>query len=61
MIQNIIKKALKSEKGMATSEYAVGTVGACTAGGVLYKIATSDWFQRGLQDVFERGISLLPF
>ena len=61
MIQNTIKKERNSEAGMATSEYAVGTVGACGVGGILYKIATSDWFQSGLQDVFARGLALLPF
>ena len=29
MIQNVIKKVRNSEAGMATSEYAGGTVGAC--------------------------------
>lgn len=61
MVQNIIKKARNNEKGMATSEYAIGTVGACTAGGVLYKIVSSDWFQETVQTVFDRGISFLPF
>lgn len=61
MVQNIIKKISNKEKGMATSEYAVGTVGACTVGGAIYTVASSDWFQEAVQTIFERGLSLLPF
>ena len=32
----------RSDHGMTTAEYAVGTVAACGFGGVLYKVVTSD-------------------
>lgn len=50
-----------AEQGMSTSEYAVGTLGACTIGGVLVKIGQSDWFGDLLQDVISKIPSLLPF
>lgn len=58
---NISARRLRKERGMATAEYAVGTVGACTVGGVLYQLATSDWFNGMMQDVFSKITSILPF
>ena len=49
------------ERGMTTAEYAVGTLGACTVGGVLVKIGQSDWFGELVRDVFEKIPDLLPF
>ncbi|MFO6452073.1 MULTISPECIES: DUF4244 domain-containing protein [unclassified Aeromicrobium] len=49
------------ELGMSTSEYAVGTLGACTIGGVLVKIGQSDWFGDLVRDVLGRIPDLLPF
>ncbi|GAA2083098.1 DUF4244 domain-containing protein [Aeromicrobium tamlense] len=49
------------ELGMSTSEYAVGTLGACTIGGVLVKIGQSDWFGGLVRDVLGRIPDLLPF
>ncbi|MGH1561186.1 DUF4244 domain-containing protein [Mumia sp. DW29H23] len=54
-------RARAQEQGMTTSEYAVGTVGACTVGGAIYSIATSDWFNDFIKGVFEKGIEILPF
>ena len=34
----------RTDRGMSTAEYAVGTVGACTIGGVLVKVGQSEWF-----------------
>jgi len=53
--------ARADERGMSTSEYAVGTLGACTVGGVLVKIGQSDWFGDLLQDVISKIPDLLPF
>ena len=33
---------------------AVGTVGACTVGGVLVQIAQSDWFNAMVKGLFEK-------
>lgn len=49
------------ERGMTTSEYAVGTVGACGVAGVLYKLADTDFFQNLFSDVIGKVWDLLPF
>ncbi|MBA4607295.1 DUF4244 domain-containing protein [Aeromicrobium sp. Marseille-Q0843] len=49
------------ERGMSTSEYAVGTLGACTIGGVLVKVGQSEWFGELVQDLISRIPDLLPF
>lgn len=51
----------RSEWGMSTAEYAVGTVGACTVGGVLVKVGQSEWFGSLVQDVISKIPSILPF
>lgn len=60
MVNNIIELR-DNEAGMATAEYAVGTVGACTVGGILYRVAGSDWFQGIVEGVFSKITSILPF
>lgn len=50
-----------SERGMTTAEYAVGTVGACSIGSVLVKVAQSDWFGDLIKGVLEKIPSILPF
>lgn len=50
-----------AERGMSTAEYAVGTLGACTVGGVLVKIGQSEWFGDLLQNVISKIPDLLPF
>lgn len=49
------------EAGMTTSEYAVGTLGACTIGGVLVKVGQSEWFGSLVEDLISKIPSLLPF
>jgi Protein of unknown function (DUF4244) len=49
------------ETGMTTSEYAVGTVGACSIAAILYQLAQSDWFTGRLQGIFEGIAGVLPF
>jgi len=51
----------RGERGMSTSEYAVGTLGACTIGGVLVKIGQSEWFGDLVRDVLAKIPDLLPF
>ncbi|KAA1380774.1 DUF4244 domain-containing protein [Aeromicrobium fastidiosum] len=51
----------RDEQGMSTSEYAVGTLGACTIGGVLVKIGQSEWFGDLVRDLFDKIPSILPF
>ncbi|MFD1859466.1 DUF4244 domain-containing protein [Aeromicrobium camelliae] len=49
------------ERGMSTAEYTVGTLGACTIGGVLVKIGQSDWFGDLVTGLIEKIPGLLPF
>ena len=51
----------RDEQGMSTSEYAVGTLGACTIGGVLVKIGQSDWFGDLVKGLFDKIPGILPF
>ena len=56
-------KALRrrGERGMTTAEYTVGTLGACTIGGVLVKIGQSEWFGDLVKDLINKIPDLLPF
>jgi len=51
----------RDERGMSTAEYAVGTIGACTVGGVLVKIGQSEWFGDLVRDVLSHIPDILPF
>ena len=51
----------RDERGMTTSEYAVGTVGACGVAGVLYELTNTGFFQNLLTDVISGIWDLLPF
>ena len=51
----------RSEVGMTTAEYAVGTVSACGFGGILYQILTSDFGQNLLEGLLDKVTSILPF
>jgi hypothetical protein len=51
----------RTEHGMTTAEYAVGTVGACGFGTLLYELLTSDWAEQVLQSIIEKVLTLLPF
>lgn len=48
----------RSDAGMTTAEYAVGTVAACGFGGVLYKILTSTEVISLVTDVIKKALSL---
>jgi hypothetical protein len=50
----------RRDDGMTTSEYAVGTLGACTIGGVLVKIGQSEWFGDMVKGLIDRIPGLLP-
>lgn len=56
-------KALRrrAERGMTTAEYTVGTLGACTIGGVLVKIGQSEWFGDLVKDLINKIPEILPF
>ncbi|TDD94756.1 DUF4244 domain-containing protein [Jiangella asiatica] len=50
---------VRSERGMTTAEYAVGTVAACGFGGILYKLLTSEPIQNLLNNVIERAFGVI--
>ncbi|WP_332644693.1 DUF4244 domain-containing protein [Aeromicrobium sp.] len=52
---------LRTERGMTTAEYTVGTLGACTIGGVLVKIGQSEWFGDLVKDLINKIPDILPF
>lgn len=56
-----IPRRRRGERGMTTSEYAVGTVGACGVASVLYELANTDFFQNLFTDVVGKVWDLLPF
>ena len=49
-----------AERGMTTAEYTVGTLGACTVGGVLVKIGQSEWFGDLVKGLLEKIPGLIP-
>ena len=51
----------RSQEGMSTAEYSVGTVSACGFAGILYKILTSEGGESLLQTILDRVTGLLPF
>ena len=51
-------KALRSDSGMTTAEYAVGTIAACGFGGILYKLLTSDQVVKLLRDIIKRALTM---
>jgi len=57
----MLDSAPRAEAGMATAEYAVGTVSACGFAGILYKLLTSDVGQSLLEGIFNKVTDLLPF
>jgi hypothetical protein len=54
----IVKALRRSEQGMTTAEYAVGTVAACGFGGVLYKLLTSETVVELLTSVVRRAFDI---
>ncbi|WP_299530333.1 DUF4244 domain-containing protein [uncultured Streptomyces sp.] len=45
-----------SDRGMTTSEYAVGTIAACAFAAVLYKVVTSPAVQAALQSLIKDAL-----
>jgi hypothetical protein len=58
-IARIPVRLLRSDQGMTTAEYAVGTVAACGFAGVLFKLLTSDVVVSFLTEILRRAFGLL--
>ncbi|MET7764218.1 DUF4244 domain-containing protein [Streptomyces sp. NPDC005336] len=46
----------RAEAGMATAEYAMGTIAACAFAAVLYKVVTSGTVSGALESVIGRAL-----
>ncbi|MDT3395166.1 DUF4244 domain-containing protein [Streptomyces sp. B1866] len=46
----------RAEAGMATAEYAIGTIAACAFAAVLYKVVTSGTVSAALHKVIEKAL-----
>ncbi|MBP2360577.1 hypothetical protein JOF59_002977 [Streptomyces clavifer] len=46
----------RTDRGMTTSEYAVGTIAACAFAAVLYKVVTSGAVQSALQSLIKDAL-----
>ena len=55
----VVAVVRRSERGMTTAEYAVGTVAACGFGGILYKLLTSDTVMDLPTDLVRRAFGVL--
>ncbi|MDN5851769.1 MAG: DUF4244 domain-containing protein [Actinomycetia bacterium] len=60
-MKTFIGRLRRDDSGMSTAEYAVGTVGACGLGGVLIKLAQTDWFNGLVKDIVGNITEWLPF
>lgn len=49
-----------NDKGMSTSEYAMGTIAACAFAAVLYKVVTSEVVSTALQSTIGKALDV-PF
>ncbi|CAM5501350.1 DUF4244 domain-containing protein [Streptomyces narbonensis] len=54
------RRALRSDSGMTTSEYAVGTIAAAAFAAVLYKIVTSGTVSGALESMIGKALDA-PF
>lgn len=49
----------RTDAGMSTAEYAVGTIAACAFAAVLYQVVTGDSIVSALQDLIDSALSTL--
>ncbi|MET9658491.1 DUF4244 domain-containing protein [Streptomyces sp. NPDC006510] len=49
-------RRVRSDNGMTTSEYAVGTIAACAFAAVLYKVVTSQPVMSALQSLLKDAL-----
>ncbi|MDQ0812071.1 hypothetical protein QFZ63_003785 [Streptomyces sp. B3I7] len=53
-----VRRTLRQDIGMVTSEYAVGIIAAVGLAAVLYKVLTSGQVAGELQDIVKRALSV---
>ncbi|KJS60825.1 hypothetical protein VM95_18850 [Streptomyces rubellomurinus] len=55
-VRRMARRRGRSDAGMTTAEYAVGTLGACALAAGLYKVVTSASVTGALTDLLERAL-----
>lgn len=51
----------RTEAGMTTAEYAVGTLGACSFAAILIKLAQTEWFGELVKDLLGNIMGIAGF
>lgn len=51
-----LRRGMRADNGMTTSEYAMGTIAACAFAAVLYKIVTSGTVSGALEAVIGKAL-----
>ena len=59
ILKNLVIARIKSEVGMTTAEYAVGTVAAAGLGGVLLKLLSSSQVQDLIWKIIQHAFGFL--
>ncbi|MER5356874.1 DUF4244 domain-containing protein [Streptomyces sp. NPDC002785] len=54
-VRSMVRR-VRSDNGMTTSEYAVGTIAACAFAAVLYKVVTSQPVMSALQSLLKEAL-----
>jgi len=57
-MRRLMRRLRESDAGMSTAEYAVGTVAACSFGGILYKLLTSSFVEGLLKDLISHALHI---
>lgn len=55
-VRRVVRLRGRSDAGMTTAEYAVGTLGACALAAGLYKVVTSEAITGALTDMLVRAL-----
>ncbi|MFF2078064.1 DUF4244 domain-containing protein [Kitasatospora sp. NPDC058162] len=55
-VRRVVRHRGRSDAGMTTAEYAVGTLGACALAAGLYKVVTSAAINGALTEMLERAL-----
>ncbi|MFE9402218.1 DUF4244 domain-containing protein [Streptomyces sp. NPDC006530] len=53
-----LRRRIRGDAGMSTSEYAVGTLAACAFAAILYKVVTSDGVVTALTQLINKALDV---
>ena len=57
-MSELVRK-VKSEDGMSTAEYAMGTVAVAGIGGVIIKLLQEEWFRKLVMDLITKIVDVI--